>query len=143
MSEITELLEGDVNCLKSELNCLRSEFKLSRQLNQTLRELILKQLSSQIITASDQNPFSFEDQECQTTSFKASYAYLPFKTFNSIVNCKGCGEEFRAYTTGYHHGSPRNAEPAYYEHCIKQCNEYKKLGKFSGSSFPSLIIFIC
>ena len=37
-------------------------------------------------------------------------------------NCCGCGKEFKKYD--------RFWEPAYFAHCINECEEYKKLGVF-------------
>lgn len=138
MSETTNRLEGDVNCLKSELNCSRSEFELSLELNQTLRKLISEHLSLLIVPVSEQKPFSSDDKEGQTTCFKTSYRSSTVKTFSLAINCKGCRREFKAYRCARNRNGHRISEPAYYEHCIKQCDGYKKLGKSFGNLCLSL-----
>ena len=40
-------------------------------------------------------------------------------------NCSGCGKEFRKHETTW--------EPAYYQHCVNECEEHKKLGNFSAT----------
>ena len=46
-------------------------------------------------------------------------------------NCRGCGKEFKKYECTW--------EPAYFIHCINECEEYKKLGLFLADHLWNLI----
>ena len=42
------------------------------------------------------------------------------KTWSSIVSCPGCSKKYPKEQRHYHH--------SYYYHCLKRCNQYKRLG---------------
>lgn len=138
MDEGNERLEDGVNRLKGELELLRSEFELSQSLNGILRKLISRQLNSGFLAISHHNPIT-QREDRQTNDFKASFFKHTAATFNSTVNCKGCKKVFKAYRWRRYLIS-RQIEPAYFEHCIKQCDKYKKLGKVIASSTRLLML---
>lgn len=137
MGEKTELLEYEVNLLKSGLKSLKSDFEQSLQINRALRKLIEKKLT--LKPGSETGHRQPIMSECLTSHFKPSYGCRTYMTFNSTVNCKGCGKGFKAYRR-LRIGAFQHAERAYNEHCIKQCEEYKKLGKFSGKVLSVFLI---
>ena len=50
------------------------------------------------------------------------FSHVGKRTFTMNVSCRGCNKQFKKSTRGHY-------EPDYYYHCVKQCDNYKRLSK--------------
>jgi len=133
-----EELKEDVELLLEERDKLNQEIAVTEELNDVCRELANMLYSpdgssNRNVSGVDLSPeIDATESEAElssgsdvTTNFKAQYTVFPTKSMDSHAQCPGCGQQFKAQLSGHQ----LKKEPAYYEHCIKQCSEYKKLGR--------------
>lgn len=105
---------------------LANDVETALQRNRSLRKTIAEQYAVKLPDVSERVNIDVKE-DLNTDSFEASYRKTASKWYNSRVHCKGCYKEFMSSRSAR---GRAQIEPAYYEHCIKQCEEYAKLGKF-------------
>lgn len=151
--------DEEVMRLVKQRDELRIDTESSEHLNKVLKKLINKMLISNIkkrpcplAEVSVEELICFELQEeltlienrynlrenkmvtsSETKHFKAHLSSHGYSNRSYI--CKGCNRNF-----GSVQANSRSLVREYTQHCVKECEEYKKLGKYNSCSFSDLII---
>lgn len=109
--------------MNDQVKCLQ-EYRSSMVTNTnelSRGEQCVKSAFDSIVQLSSSNLIRPEKLVTESCS-KYEDVYIPISTsckHLSTVDCLGCGQMFKS--------SDRYSEPAYYIHCLKECEEYKKL----------------
>lgn len=124
-------LDEDIQCLIKLRDDLKMAIQSSRQLNQTLKNRITSILTNERSNTNELSCFSDsrynlpEDRngtDNETRHYEVSLSHSGYSCRSLI--CKGCNTNFRLIKP-----SVVYLLHAYTNHCVKECADYKKLGK--------------
>ena len=128
MEKNLEMIKEKEQLEDKQIETKKAIKEIKRNCHQMFTELRIGSDSSKInlpITGS-----TIATQTVINSSLSDYSVYIPDRrvSFNASINCEGCGKTFRGYY-GKKYRRIIFREPAFYVHCIKECQEYTKLNK--------------